>query len=59
MLIKNNKKLFEFKKFVTNRKKSLDDINRSISKSMIIENLVLEKKLCQIKVLINNVIYIY
>ena len=45
MLIKNNKKLFEFKKFVTNRKKSLDDINRSISKSMIIENLVFGKKI--------------
>ena len=45
MLIKNNKKLFEFKKFVTNRKKSLDDINRSISKSIIIENLVFGKKI--------------
>ena len=45
MLIKNNKKLFEFKKFVSNRKKSLDDINRSISKSMIIENLVFGKKI--------------
>ena len=45
MLIKNNKMLFEFKKFVTNRKKSLDDINRSISKSMIIENLVFGKKI--------------
>ena len=45
MLIKNNKKLFEFKKFVTNRKKSLDDINRSISKSITIENLVFGKKI--------------
>ena len=45
MLIKNNKKLFEFKKFISNRKKSLDDINRSISKSMIIENLVFGKKI--------------
>ena len=27
MLIKNNKKLFEFKKFISNRKKSLDDNN--------------------------------
>ena len=45
MLIKNNKKLFEFKKFISNRKKSLDDINRSISKSIIIENLVFGKKI--------------
>ena len=45
MLIKNSKKLFEFKKFVSNRKKSLDDINRSISKSIIIENLVFGKKI--------------
>ena len=45
MLIKNSKKLFEFKKFISNRKKSLDDINRSISKSIIIENLVFGKKI--------------
>ena len=45
VMIKNNKKLFEFKKFVSNRKNSLDDISRSISKSMVKEILFLEKKL--------------
>ena len=48
-IIKNNKKLLELKKIITNRRKKSDDINKNISKSMVIETLVFGKKIALAK----------
>ena len=49
VIIKNNKKLLELKKIISNRRKKLDDNNKNISKSMVIETLVFGKKIALAK----------
>ena len=45
IIIKNNKKLIELKKIISNERKNLDDLSKEISKSIIIENPFIRKKI--------------
>ena len=45
IIIKNNKKLIELKKLISNERKNMDDLSKEISKSIIIENPFIRKKI--------------
>ena len=45
IIVKNNKKLCQLKKLISNGRKNLDDMSKEISKSIVIENPFIRKKI--------------
>ena len=45
IIVKNNKKLFQLKKLISTGRKNLEDMSKEISKSIVIENPFIRKKI--------------